>query len=99
MGDHWKDGQNDGKEATTKMNGTADRGFGFSYSTPSTYGDRITHSYEGMTISDEKNANNEESSSIERPVAWKTVCYDFTQNTTFHGVNKITESTPFILRR
>lgn len=94
MGEKWKEPEE--KEVTTKMNGTADRGFGFSYSTPSTYGERITHSYEGMTISDEKNNKEEQ---IERPVAWKTVCFDFTQNTTFHGVNKITESTPFILRR
>ena len=35
----------------------------------------------------------------ERAEEWKSVCYHFTQNTTFHGMNKITESTPFILRR
>ena len=97
MGDHWRDGGKD-KEESTKMNGRVDRGFGFSYSTPSNYGDRITHSYEGMTISDEKSQNIEQVA-IEKPLAWKTVCFDFTQNTTFHGVNKITESTPFVLRR
>ena len=35
----------------------------------------------------------------ERAEAWKDVCHHFTQNTTFHGMNKITESTPFMLRR
>ncbi len=35
----------------------------------------------------------------ERAEEWKTVWYNFTQNTTFHGMNKITEATPFILRR
>ncbi len=35
----------------------------------------------------------------ERPEEWSNVCFHFTQNTTFHGVNKITESTPFLLRR
>ena len=35
----------------------------------------------------------------ERAEEWKSVIYHFTQNTTFHGMNKITEHTPFILRR
>ena len=35
----------------------------------------------------------------QRAEEWKSVCYHFTQNTTFHGMNKITESTPFLLRR
>lgn len=32
-------------------------------------------------------------------ISWKQVWYDFSQNTTFHGLDKITGSTPFILRR
>ncbi len=32
-------------------------------------------------------------------VRWETEWYEFTQSTTFHGVNKITQETPFIARR
>lgn len=35
----------------------------------------------------------------DKPKSWTEVWYDFTQTTTFHGVNKITESTPFCFRR
>ena len=35
----------------------------------------------------------------EKSEEWGSVCYHFTQNTTFHGINKITESTPFCIRR
>ena len=31
--------------------------------------------------------------------AWKEVWLRFSQNTTIHGVNKITEDTPFMWRR
>lgn len=31
--------------------------------------------------------------------SWKTVWYDFSQNTTLHGVNKVIEETPFTCRR
>ena len=35
----------------------------------------------------------------EKPEEWSSVCLHFTQNTTFHGINKITENTPFPVRR
>lgn len=31
--------------------------------------------------------------------AWKNICFNFTQNTSMHGVNKVTERTPFVIRR
>ncbi|CAD5123941.1 DgyrCDS12248 [Dimorphilus gyrociliatus] len=36
---------------------------------------------------------------LEVPDGWSTVWYNFTQTTTLHGINKVTESTPFIWRR
>ena len=35
----------------------------------------------------------------QKAAAWKTVWYEFSQSTTLHGVNKITEETPFNIRR
>ena len=35
----------------------------------------------------------------ERPEEWSSVWLHFTQHTTFHGINKITEQSPFKLRR
>ena len=30
---------------------------------------------------------------------WKAAWYDFSQTTTLHGINKITEDTPYTMRR
>ncbi len=32
-------------------------------------------------------------------VKWKRAWFDFSQNTTLHGVNRVTEETPFTIRR
>ena len=34
-----------------------------------------------------------------KKVSWREEWYQFSQNTTMHGVNKVTEETPFKLRR
>lgn len=46
-----------------------------------------------------RSSTKRKSTEIEVPDGWSKVWYNFTQTTTLHGINKVTESTPFIWRR
>ncbi len=47
----------------------------------------------------EKQTLNSKKKAVKTPTSWQRVWFDFTQSTTLHGVNKITEDTPFNIRR
>lgn len=87
------------------MDGPKSGGVGYNSIRMHLYERPNCHKYNPREIPEERNPKEEEAyeddeiPEEERSQEWRSVIYDFTQNTTFHGMNKITESTPFILRR
>ena len=45
------------------------------------------------------NENHSTEKKVSKRAKWKKVWFDFSQATTLHGINKITEDTPFTARR